>query len=49
MVPRHLGQSGSAVFQLYHIRGYGGWHGADADVEELHIVGRHEAHPQTVE
>ena len=27
----------------------GGWHGADAGVEELYIVCRHEAHPQTVE
>jgi len=27
----------------------GGRRGADAGVEELHIVSRHEAHPQTVE
>jgi len=27
----------------------GGSRGADAGVEELHIVSRHEVHPQTVE
>jgi len=42
------------VARLHHIHGCAvGWVcgscGVDAGVEELHIVARHEAHPQTVE